>query len=160
MFYSSSNRNNKQYSLHMFVYQVKSTVGFCSLFASVVSSCVIWIQTLVVVNLSHHMISTVDRAIVIILRPSSSSVNAAHFNFIPLQITWPLWTKLGIRFLLQTQLFEADNASWIDQIQTIVRNRWQDCIVLLQDFSQFFHVVINRFLSSAQFLGPYGKWIR
>ena len=30
-------------------------------------------------------------------------------------------------------------------------------IVLLHDFSQVFHVVINRFLSSAQFLGPYGK---
>jgi hypothetical protein len=53
--------------------------------------------------------------------------------------------------------WRADNASWIDQIQTIIRNRWQDWIVLLQDFSQDFHVVINRFLSSAQFLGPYGK---
>ena len=114
LFYSSSNRNNKQYSLHMFVYQVKSTVGFCSPFASVVSSCVIWIQTLVVVNLSHHMISTVDRAIVIILWPSSSSVSVTHFNCILLQITRPLWTKLGIRFLLQSQLFGADNASWIE----------------------------------------------
>jgi len=86
LFYSSSNRNNKQYSLHMFVYQVKSTAGFCSPFASVLSSCVIWIQTLVVVNLSHHMIHTVDRAIVIILQPSSSSsVNVAHFNFILLK---------------------------------------------------------------------------